>query len=469
MTPNYLNQEQRDRYRQMENAWRAYAGEFPRPLKVRPGQSDDNVLTNRCAPIVDKGVSFLFGNDLHITVEHGAAHGAQDYLDLFWQRNRQMTTLAKLATNGAICGHAFVKIVPSAGTSVPRIIVLDPAMLTVETEPDDCETITAINIDYPGLSAKGEDVTIRERIERVDPDGSAATGAFDDDCTWTIVHLQQSYGASDFTPIDDPVAWPHRWPPVLGCQNLPATNTFWGKPDLTPDIIGMNEVINFVQSNTSRIIKHHAHPKTWSSGVAAQNVDISVDNLISLPEGAKLANLEMHSDLASSLHFAETLRADMDEQSRVPAVALGRLEGLPKGNISGVALQLLFQPLLEKTRLKQLLYGELIEDICAAVIELGGFGVDVHVEINWPNLLPVDDLAAAQTALALKQLGVSDQTIMSQLGYDADEEMQKSQVEDAKKLVNFSRGQGMPPTPQLAQPMTPTPTNPPQMQDEGEE
>ncbi len=70
-----------------------------------------------------------------------------------------------------------------------------------------------------------------------------------------------------------------------------------------------------------------------------------------------------------------------------------------------------------------------------------------QIDLHWQNLLPVDDLAAAQTAPILKQIGVSDQTIMAQLGYDADDEMSQSQAEDAQKMINLSRGQAIPPIP----------------------
>jgi len=149
------------------------------------------------------------------------------------------------------------------------------------------------------------------------------------------------------------------------------------------------------------------------------------------------------------------LRADMDEQSRVPAVALGRQSDLPKGNISGVALQLLFQPLIEKTTQKQRLYGKMIREITRAALVIAGKIAltdyeDYQIDLHWQNLLPVDDLAAAQAAQILQAIGVSNQTLLQQLGYDPDAEADKSAAEDAKKLVQFSRGQGMPPQPKNA-------------------
>jgi hypothetical protein len=222
-------------------------------------------------------------------------------------------------------------------------------------------------------------------------------------------------------------------------------------PDLTPDLINQNKVLNFIQSNTSRIIKFHGHPKTYATGLSASQINIGVDDLICLPSpDSKLNNLEMHGNLADQLNFAAIIRSDMDEQSRVPAVALGRMESLPRGNISGVALQLLFQPLIEKTTLKRRVYGCLIRDVSRAALVVAGLIAleeyeDYPIALHWKNLLPTDDLQSAQTALILKQLNVSNATILSQLGYDADAEEEKSTAEDARANMRLSRGQGMPP------------------------
>src|SRR5215471_7785059 len=88
-------------------AWKAYRGELQDPLKIKKGEPNDNVKVNRCAPIADKGTSFLFGQVLKIECDE------QDALDGFWgDDDDKMTTLVKLAMNGAVCGQTFVKIIP---------------------------------------------------------------------------------------------------------------------------------------------------------------------------------------------------------------------------------------------------------------------------------------------------------------------------------------------------------------------
>jgi len=121
----------------------------------------------------------------------------------------------------------------------------------------------------------------------------------------------------------------------------------------------------------------------------------------------------------------------------------------------------MFQPLIEKTTQKRRLFGRLIREISRAALVLANLidiadYEDYPIELHWANLLPNDDLQAAQTAQVLQQLGVSNATLLAQLGFDADAEAEKSASEDAKKMVMYSRGQGFPPAPpqqqQSAQP-----------------
>ncbi len=448
------SQEDRERCIRINEAWQAYHGELQRPLKVSADQPDDNVRTNRCSPIVDKGVSFLFGNVLKIedgeTDDEGPGDN-QDFIDGLWGGNddARMTLLSRAAINGGVCGQVFYKIVPPQGQmKYPRIVVMNPAIIRVVTAPDDCDTVLAFIIEYPG----SVDLQRRQIIARIDPDGLASVaGEYDVDDTWTITDYVRKGQAGAWIQCGEQQEWPYPFPPIFCNQNLPNPNEFWGRPDLTNDIVEMNRVLNFIQSNISRIVKYHGHPITFATGVGASQIHIGVDDLICLPSPeSKLEKLQAMSEFAGLLSIVEDLRSSMDEQSRVPAVALGRLAELPKGNISGVALQLLFQPLIEKTIQKQRLYGEAIRDVTRAAMVVAGIisleeYEDYPVTLHWANLLPIDDLAAAQTALIYQQIGVSNSTIMQQLGFDPDAESEKSIAEDARKLKAYQQGIGLPP------------------------
>src|SRR5215472_2466273 len=108
-----LTEQDKKRCEAIEHAWKAYHGDLNKPLKPMPDQPDDNVMSNRCKGIVQRGLDFLFGKELEISIEEDGPDDAQDFLDQVWGRKeKRMPLLQKLAMNGAIAGMAFLRIVP---------------------------------------------------------------------------------------------------------------------------------------------------------------------------------------------------------------------------------------------------------------------------------------------------------------------------------------------------------------------
>lgn len=447
-----------DRKRLMREAWKAYRGEFAKPLKVEEGKPDDNVLANFCVSIVDKGASWLFGQPVKIeATDEASTEGdspIQDFLDGMWgDDDDKMSLLSDVATNGGVCGQPFIKLIPAQSQmKYPRLVVMDPQIVRIVTAPDDCSLTLAYIIEYPGAN----DTQKRQVIARVDPDGLAGiAGEYDLDDSWSITNYQmrgQDGRQSAWEQVGPVEEWPYPFAPVFTNKNLPNPNESWGIPDLTPDLIDQNKTLIFLFSNLSRIIKYHGHPKTWAKGLGASQISIGVDDVIILNSpDAQLGTLVPMENFAGILSVISSVMSNIDQQSRIPGVALGRQEILPKlGPISGVALSLMFQPLIEKTMMKRRLYGKLIREVSRAALvlagliditEMDGFKIDLH----WAPLLPADNLVAAQEAVMLQQLGLSMQTILAGLGYDADDEADKKAAEDAKQLDMFSKGQGMPP------------------------
>lgn len=429
--------------RQMKESWDAYRGNFPDPLAVQSNQPNDNMKSNRCRMIVDKGVSFLFGAVLKIDGPD-ADEVTQDFLSHLWgDDDDRMTLLANAAINGGVCGQVFLKFIPPQGTmKYPRIVVLDPMNVRIITMPDDCDCVLAYIIEYPGVG----NVQNKQIIARVDPDNLAEIAGYEElDDYWTITNYQRRSASlsqyEQWNQVGQPEEWLYPFAPIFSCQNLPNPNEPWGTPDLTNDIIEENKSLNFLQSNLARIIKYHAHPITFAVGVNASTLQTNVDGVLCLPDpSSKLEKLAAMENFSGIQQVLSMVRDNMDEQSRVPAVALGRIESLPRGTISGVALELLFAPLIEKTIQKRRLYGKLIREVSrAALCHCGFISIedyeDYDIELKWMNLLPIDNKEASETALNLLQLGVSQETILQQLGYNPEDEAQKVEEHPLKTAI----------------------------------
>ncbi len=391
----------------MRRAWSAYMGEMPRPLRVRAGGSDDNVRVNYARLIVDKGVSFLFGGDVGMRVVGRGSDRAGAWLDAVWQANGKGTLLHRLAVNGGVCGHAFLKIARRAD-GMPRLVVLDPMTVDVGWRPDDWERITGFRLQWHGLDERtGRPRAFRQLITlRRDEAWDVVDQHSDgDDPRWTTVHAER---------------WPYSWPPIAGCQNLPTPNEYWGASDLEGDILEVCRTLNFVLSNAVRIVRLHAHPKLWGSGFASRELSLEPDDVTVLPHAdASLHLLEMQGDLGSSLDLYARLREALHEMARVPDPWL---MGSATSRLSGAALRMLHQPLVEKTQTKRLLYGEMLTGLAANLLEMGGFGRDLRVILEWPSVMPTDPAEEARTALMHRQLGAEAGSLLRRLGVETGEE-----------------------------------------------
>jgi len=132
----------------------------------------------------------------------------------------------------------------------------------------------------------------------------------------------------------------------------------------------------------------------------------------------------------------------LHEISQIPEVATGKTEGI--GALSGVAMAILYQPLLEKTEDKRGTYGEMLIELNRRLLALGGFGEENRTVLHWPELLPSDPLQERQTLMLDQQLGASQDTLLTKAGYDPDLERQKREVRSKelgeKLLTDFEQG-----------------------------
>lgn len=422
------------RLRDYKKAWNAFYNDVPDSLTVKKGQANDNIKVNYSRLVVEKGVAFLFGKDIRFEVEGDEdvietdVSKAELWLEEVWKANKKGSLLMRLGTKGAVTGTAIVKILPKSAVTgdLPRIVVQDPQDYLMYSSHDDYEDIFKFVIQYEEYDHETRrDVQYRETHERIEG-------------KWYFWEEKVDLKSGATQVIRDRTLWPYDWSPILFCQNLPEPNCIWGLSDLEDDVIGLNGNLNFVLSNIQRIIRYHAHPKTWGRGFAADALEIGPDEtiLIDSPD-AMIDTLEMQSDLSSSTEFARKLKQLLHETTRVPEITTGSVENM--GNIAGVALAVMYEPLVEKTNGKRVTYGELLEALCSRLLEIGGFGKNRKVKIHWPDLLPRDSLQERQTAQIDVQLGVSKDTLQSKLGYDPEMERKKKALEPTEptKPVNI--------------------------------
>lgn len=455
--PQYtVTDEDKARQKRIADAWKAYNGEFDKPLTPMEDQPDDNVLENQCAGIVDGGVAFLFGQELEISVEEDAPEEAQTFLNSVWGRKeRRMPLLQDAAYNGAMAGNPFVRIVPSRQSKTFRLVNVDPAIVSVQTAPQDCETVLLYHLEYSekqSVNGKTQNIYYCEEIAINDPDDDEAdhgdNSMGDVDASWTIQHWTRIGDRGAWTPAGEPILWPHPFPPIFTCKNSPRPNSFWGKPDITQDIIGLNNALNLNESDINRLGKINGSPIITAVGVGDSNIDHKPGKITVLPMlESKVEAVQIAGDIANMRAFSEDLRSSIDQIAGFPGVATGRLTAQPRGDMSGVAVELMYLPALKKTDGKRMRYGEMIIDISKALLVLNGMSEDIDITLTWLNPLPSDNMPAVQSAVAKLALGYSKTTLIRETGGDPDEEAELNAAEDERTATNFSQGRGMPPAP----------------------
>lgn len=420
------------RIREIREAWDAYYGNHPDSLKLTNADDpDDNVVLNYCRLIVDKGVSFLYGRPPGIDVGGGTA---QAVLDQVLTANSFPALLKQFALNGAVAGHSYLRIWdPGVATQPIRLLNLDPQTVTPTWADDDYQDVVRWKIQWNAVT---DDADEKAQVKRIVMERSDAG------TSWAIIEETGSRDGTTWTETARST-WPFPFSPIVHCQNLPVPNEFFGQPDLTDDLIELNYRLNALASNMGKMVRLFAHPRPWLKGVApgADGVDVAPNEVWHLPPHAEAGVLKYDASLSSSIDLYEKLKDAFHEKARVPRIATGKLDNI--GQLSGLALSILYQPLVEKTEDKQGTHEPMLEDLAGRILAVArATGKDASV--NWPALLPTDPMAERQTALLDLQLGASKKTVLTKLGYDADAEAKlKAEEPDAMgeaAMAAFDRG-----------------------------
>lgn len=444
------DEEERKRQAQYQRAWRAYDGEYEESLEVEVGDTDDNLSFDYARLLADKGVSFLVGKEGGVTlqceppaelerdpdddgdVDNPEAPGAKaedeqadeaaDALDAAWSPEQRQVDFHNLATNGAVCGHAWALLDEDGSVQV-----LDPQQVSVEWDEDDFRIVKRYLIEWKTVDA--EDGMGCLRRYRVEPDNAT------DPTAWTFYEEEHDTDSGGWFVLDE-FPWAHPFSPVVGAQNLPSPNTYYGLADLEPAILNQIDQLHSVASDMRRIIRFHGHPTPVVTGedpTRIASLKVGIGDLLAFPSPeAKLAQLQV-AEIESSLKLFTELKTALFEAARIPKVALG--DTANAGPTSGVALRTEYEPLIEKTQTKRMTYGCLLVEIAERALALRGYE-GWSVTLGWPELL-TDEEASAQSDEAELRMGiVSRQTIAEKRGYDWSIESQR--IEEEKP--NFSSG-----------------------------
>lgn len=155
---------------------------------------------------------------------------------------------------------------------------------------------------------------------------------------------------------------------VFHCQNMISGSSLFGESDLE-DIYKVDRQLTRLSDKIAEVVDLFSGPTTVVTGATAGTLEPGAGNIWSIrnPE-ARVYTLEAGGDLGgANLHF-ERVRQLSAEMSGVPLTSIGTIGGL--SNTSGAALEVLFMPLIEKTRSKYVTYGTLLKNVSGFIARI---------------------------------------------------------------------------------------------------
>jgi hypothetical protein len=412
------------------------SGNQKKQLKTKQGQPDYNIVMNFTGLVIDRSVSMLFGKGIDFDYGEeveGQVNPNEEYLKRVWAANRKEILLHKFGLNGAEIGTWYCKVIPEGveyqGKLYPRLVCLDPMLMTIETKPDDIETVTAYIITYM-IERDGKPQVFQERTTRQDTNWLIESGIFKN---------------KKFIPETSEI-WEYDFPPIIHGQNLINIESVYGDPDVTNDVDELQDMLNKTSGNTSKIIDIHAHPHTVGEGLNSNTpIDVEPGRMTLIPAGAKVYNVEMESDLSSSLNYMLTMRQALFDITRTVDIS-SMADKL--GALTNFGLRVLYQDSLSKNETKKQLYGDALLELNRRLLLLAKMTPE-EGHIEWPEPLPNNTAEEIQGLTFDLQNGlVSKETVSEKRGYvyaSEDEKIQKEKSQGdnigAALLSNFTRGE----------------------------
>jgi hypothetical protein len=236
---------------------------------------------------------------------------------------------------------------------------------------------------------------------------------------------------------------PYGFIPFVIYPNLREPKKFWGVSDL-PQIMESQRELNRAMSQLSRILELSGNPIAVLENVEeSEDIAIKPGAVWNIPEDAKAYLLDLLQGGGINLHinYIDLIYRALHDLSESPRSAFGGIER----DLSGVALEIELQPLLQKVRRKRIIrtaaYNRRNEMILKLLEKYHGedFG-DNHLRVVWGPVLPKDMVRKVSNEQVLVQTGIhSRRTAMDEVGVkDPDHEF-RLWLEERESILRMNK------------------------------
>lgn len=333
--------------------WAWYLGHH---YAYRKELGDQNLAFNWCKAFADYIINFNFSKGIHFHVPEAAEAITPYLLNRVWtEDNDKGSVIYEIGQYGVVSGDVFVKVAfeppyRDAGGMVHapriRILPLNPAHCFPEWHPHDRTRMISFKLKY--------------KFWATQRDGTRGVNTYVEQITEEVIREYVNDELISERPN------PLGTVPVAYCPNVAVASSPWGLSDIQ-DLVGLNREYNEKASDISEIINYHAAPVTVITGAKASNLEKGPRKVWAIGnKDARIQNLQLEGNLSGPLGYLTLLKQSMHELTGVPEQALGSMQ--PISNTAGVALAMLYQPLMQRHAQKKVQYSRLFNRINELVI-----------------------------------------------------------------------------------------------------
>jgi hypothetical protein len=327
----------------------------------------------------------------------------------------------ELALEASIAGDAAVKVTWDPVAAMPRVTPVDAGAVRVETRPDRPKEPVLWEHHYDMTPDQLAAAMPERRAQVMSVPGAFAgsDAAYRVVETWTAERWAMSFGGQ---PLFD-APNPYGWLPYLAIVNNPTATAFWGSSDLR-DLYEVCRELNARYSTVSDVLQLSGYPIAVLENVdGSENVQVAPGAKWELPEDAKAYLLDLLQGGGVSLHidYIGEIRRGLHDLSETPRTSFGD----SGRTISGAALEVEIQPLVQKVRRKRRAFDRFYRERNRRLLDLaerfGGValgGVRRAVAV-WPDVLPTDaDGEAARLSQLTGADNLSHRSAMAEWGVE---------------------------------------------------
>jgi hypothetical protein len=419
------DKERRWRNKLFQENERYYNGNTDKPLIVDDNDPvDDNIRLSVLKQTVDRTLSFVFPDIPTFVIDPNIEENPdEELIDETFRINGGLPFLQGLVYNGALGGHTFIKIMkpdPTLESSgeFARLINLHPSQVSIYWDAVDKDRVLWYE-------------------QRFEANGNQyITDTYFNQDSWITQQYIQPRGKTRWQVNGEQSVWESILSPIVDSQHLPDAVRKYGKPDITDDLRELNDGVNRVASDVSRILRFYAYPRTVVTGVgsASEITETAIGGLYTVANSdAKPINLEMESDLASSMNFLGLLNDNIYLTTRVVKVT-GNVKDYQR--VTNASIRSVYLDQLAKNQLLRWSYGELLQKVARRIllVKYQNESKAVRPTIVWKDPLPTDDTESVNiSAIERNMKIVSRKTVSQKRGYSWDDE--KAEMQSEEKLA----------------------------------